>query len=657
VRQAGLLLPGSLAILVMVLVAYLPALHAGYLWDDEDYVVHNSNLARPDGLRRIWFEPQHTVQYYPMVHTVLRAEYSLWRLRPSGYHLVNVLLHALNSILLWRILRRLAVPGAWLVACIFGLHPVHVESVAWITEIKNLLSGFFYFLSAWAYLCFHAARAGTRGAATPRAGSRAAPGAGSRARRFYALSLALFVLALLSKTTAVTLPAVLLVVVWWKTTALRRRDVLPLLPMFLLAIVCGGFVWWLETHHVGSEKVVALSSWERLLVPGRAAWFYARKLWWPANLTFIYPRWTVDPGVWWQWILPLGVLAVVIVLWLGRHRLGKGPLAAVLYFLLNLALVSGVVRFYFILYSFVGDHFQYLASIGIIALTVAAVAWCVAGMESRAVHAVTTRFVPALVLALLAVCTWNRAQAYQNEETLWRDTIAQNPAAWIAHNNLGVACMRQGRKEEARQLFATALQLNPDIPEAHVNLGALARERGDIDRAIAEYRQAVVLKPILVDAHYDLGVLLMRRGEMEEAARHFTAALQYQPSLADAHLKLGDIAAAQGQLDRALERYRAALAIAPANASLYYRVGWVFATRKSYAEARDALATAVRLNPADADIQALLGLVLEKLGDERGARERYGKALELRPNTDLAQQGMKRLAGGNGSKPPPADRE
>jgi len=668
VRHAARTLPGSIAIALLVLVAYLPALRAGYLWDDEQYVVHNSNLVRPDGMRRVWFEPQRTVQYYPMVHTVLRAEYRLWRLRPFGYHLVNVLLHALNSILLWRILRHLAVPVPWLIACIFGLHPVHVESVAWISEIKNLLSGLFYLLSGWAYLCFHAARASapaastratptTRAATTTRAAIANRAGAATRAAAtthaafragtFHALSLGLFLLALLSKTTAVTLPAVLLVLVWWKSSALRPRDVLPLLPMFLLAIACGGFVWWLETHHVGSEKVVALSTWERLLVPGRAVWFYASKLWWPADLTFIYPRWTMHPGMPWLYVFPLGVVAVIGLLYSGRQRWGKGPLAAVLYFLLNLALVSGAVRFYFILYSFVGDHFQYLASIGIIALTVAAVARCVVGTESRAVQAIAKRALPAVLIVVLAVLTGSRAQAYRSEETLWRHTIVKNPAAWIAHNNLGVVLMRQGRKAEARELFTAALNLNADIAEAHMNLGVLAQEQGDVQRAIDEYRQAVALKPILVDAHYDLGVLLMRRGEMEEASRHFMAALQYKPTMADAQMRLGDIVAAQGQLDQAVERYRAALAIDPANASLHYRLGWVLANRGSYAEARGALATAVRLNPADADGQALFGLVLENLGDTRGALESYRKALKLKPGTDLAQEGVKRLAGPN----------
>ncbi len=642
-RTAKIGIPWILALAVMIVVAYLPALQAGYLWDDQDYVVGNTNLVRPDGLQRIWFEPHKTVQYYPLVHTALWLEYRLWQLRPYGYHLVNVLLHAANAILLWMVLLRLAVPGAWLIAAIFGLHPLQVESVAWITEIKNLLSAFFYLLSVGAYLRFQEARAGEVATAARRSRDAQRSDGVGQPRLFYALSLALFVLALLSKTTAVTLPVVLLLLTWWKSAALRRRDLLPLVPMFLLAAVSGACTWWLETYHVGSENVLTLSVWERLLLPCRVAVFYAAKLLVPFGLNFIYPRWSVDPRSWWQLLYPVIVVYNVVRLWRGRQRLGKGPLVAVLFFVVTLAPVSGVLRFYFQLFSFVGDHFQYFACIGLIALAVGPAALWARRQGIGTVQLVLTRVAPAVVLLALGALTWSRAHAYRTEETLWQDTVTKNPAAWIAHNNLGVVFMRQGRKAEAALAFLEALKYNSKIPEAHANLGALYQQKGESERAIEAYRQAVALKPSMVDSQYDLAVLLTQRGEIEAAAQHITAALAWRPKFAEAHMKLGDILFSQGHPDEAVEKYRLALSLQPSLAGAHYRLGSVLASRNAFPEAREHLVQAVQLTPNDARSHALLGLVLENLADQPGARLHYQRALELNPQVELATEGLARI--------------
>jgi hypothetical protein len=268
---------GALALLVLVLLAYTPALDAGFVWDDDDYVTANVTLRSVTGLARIWVEPGAVPQYYPMAFTSLWLDYRLWGMRPFGYHLVNVLLHGLNAVLLWRLLVMLAVPGAWLAAAVFAVHPVHVESVAWVTERKNVLSGAFYLGAFLAYLRF----------APP--GGR---GAGPVAWRAYAAALALFVLAMLSKTVTCTLPAALLIVLWWKRPRLAARDVLPLLPFFALGLGLSLVTIWMEKHHVGAQGADwALSAVDRCLIAARALWFYLGKLVWPAPLVFNYPRW------------------------------------------------------------------------------------------------------------------------------------------------------------------------------------------------------------------------------------------------------------------------------------------------------------------------------------------------------------------------------
>ncbi len=347
---------GAALIILLTVVAYLPALRGGFIWDDDSYVTQNPALRSLAGLVAIWLKPGATYQYYPLVFTSFWAEYHLWGLQPFGYHLVNVFLHAVNAVLLWRVLRRLEVAGAWWIAAIFALHPVNVESVAWVTERKNTLSGLFYLLAALAWLRFRPL--------TAKVTARAPDW------RYYWLAFGFIVCALFSKTVTLSLPAVLLLLIWWKTGRLEKRDALTLTPWFVLGAASGFMTRWMEQQLVRGGAEWDLSFVQRCLLAGRALWFYAGKLFWPAHLTFIYPRWEIDAGAAWQYSFPLGIAAVLVALWFFRARIGKGPLAAVLFFGITLAPALGFANVYPFRYSYVADHFQYLASIGLIALAV-----------------------------------------------------------------------------------------------------------------------------------------------------------------------------------------------------------------------------------------------------------------------------------------------
>ncbi|HOW19171.1 MAG TPA: O-GlcNAc transferase, partial [Phycisphaerae bacterium] len=341
-------LPAAAGLLLLALAVYIPAMRGGFVWDDDDYVTENRTLRSLDGLGRIWFDIRATPQYYPLVFTSFWLEYHLWDSRPGGYHVVNILLHGTSAVLLWLVLRRLAVPGAWFAAAVFAVHPVHVESVAWITERKNVLSGVFYLSAALVWLRF-------AGLDCPRA-------AEPRRRSLYAIGLFLFACALLSKSVTASLPAALLLVLWWKRGRIARGDFLPLVPFFALGAVMGLITAWVERHHVGAEGAEwALSAAERCLIAGRALWFYAAKLIWPVRLTFIYPRWPIDSGVWWQYLYPIAAVAAIGLLWGLRRRIGRGPLVAVLFFAITLAPALGFFDVYPMRYSFVADHFQYHA--------------------------------------------------------------------------------------------------------------------------------------------------------------------------------------------------------------------------------------------------------------------------------------------------------
>jgi Flp pilus assembly protein TadD len=489
---AALLLVGLTAL------AYAPALEGGFIWDDDAYVYENPTLRSAAGLRAIWLDPTANKQYYPLVYTTFWLEYRLWGLDPFGYHLTNLVLHSLSALLVWRLLRLLAVPGALLAAAVFALHPVHVESVAWVTERKNVLSGVLYLLSALAYLRY----------------ALVSP----RRRWLLAASLALFVLALTSKTVAATLPAAVLLVLWWKRPPLGLRDGLPLVPFLLLGLGFGLVTAHLERTHVGATGAAFdLSFAERVLIAGRVVWFYLGKLLWPAELMFIYPRWSgaaLDPRTFAAWIPPVAALAVLGALWALRGRLGRGPLVAALFFVGTLFPALGFFNVWPMKYSFVADHFQYLASLGPIALASAAlVVWAARAGPAGAVLA---RATATLVVLALAVTTWQRGHAFADAETVWRDTIAKDPDSWMAHTALGALLEQRGAYTEAESHYRAAIAVKPDFELAQLDLGTTLAKQGRYAEAVPHLAEAIRLEPRATRTRIDLGIALTEMGRPEE---------------------------------------------------------------------------------------------------------------------------------------------
>jgi len=630
--RSGRDVAASVALVAVTFLAYLPALRGGFVWDDDDYVTNNMALRSLEGLADIWTSNleavgrvlahglegkdlaiegrrlgrSETSQYYPATYTTFWIEYQLWRVEPFGYHLVNVLLHATAAVLLWMVLRRLAVPGAWLAAAVFALHPVHVESVAWVTERKNVLSAVFYLLSLLAYLRF------------ARLERPAEPG--RRASAAYAASLVLFGLALLSKTAVVALPAVILLLLWWKRDRLYLRDVVPVLPMFAMAAGMGAVTILVERYNVGAaSEDPSLSIAGRCLLAGRILWFYLHKLVWPIQLTFIYPRWSVDPSVWGWHLFPLAAVGVVVALWALRWRIGKAPLVAALYFGGSLAPVLGFIGVFFMRYSYVADHFQYLASIGPIALLSALAA---TGLKLEAptpgseVHppADVLRLgrrwlAPSACLVVLAGLTWNQCRAYESAETLWRDTLRKNPAAWIAHNNLANILIGQGKLDEAMEHFRMALSYSPDYPEAHTGLGIILAQQGKLDDAIRHFQERLRLKSGSPMAHTNLALALARTGAAAEAHDHFNRALAMDPDYLDARRGLAVLLARQGRYEDALVHFQ----------------------------------HVARLVPDDAEAQFDLAGMLHRVGRVDDARAAYRRTLAIDPDHARARQALNNL--------------
>jgi protein O-mannosyl-transferase len=632
-RSRGWLGAGAGLIVLVTLVSYIPAMRGGFIWDDDDYVINNPTLRTAEGLRRIWCEVGATMQYYPMVFSSFWAEYQLWGLQPFGYHLVNVLLHAANALLLWVVLRRLRVPGAWLAAAVFAVHPVHVESVAWITERKNVLSGFFYLAALLAYLRF----------SPPDEEARP----GGRRWGFYVLAWILFAGALLSKTVTCTLPAALLILLWWKRSRLTPGDMLPLVPMFVAGAIMGLTTAAVEKRHVGAEGPEwAFSIADRFLIAGHAVWFYLGKLLWPSQLTFIYPRWAVNSGQWQQYVFPVGAVMMFLGLFLWRKRIGKAPFAALFLFIVTVAPALGFINIYPMRYSFVADHFQYLASIGPIALYVGLLTVLIgvrsAPPETKATNEevrpdpspVPVWCVPlaGVLVAVLSVLTWQQGRIYESYYTLWKDTLAKNPTAWIAHNNLGTILEAQGKLDEAAQHYAAAFQFCPSSFEVQNNLGSILTKAGKYDEAMTHLRQAVRIKPDHAEAYYNMGVVLAAQGKPDEAIDLYNEALRLRPTFVDALFNLGEVLRSLGKHGAAMERYRQTLQIYPNHAPAYCSLGILEAELGNVQEAIQHLSEAVRIAPSYADAHYNLALVLAGQGKLEGAAEYYREALRLKPD-------------------------
>lgn len=569
-------------ILVVTLVAYLPALDAGFIWDDEDYVTHNPVLRTLDGIFRIWFEPSSLPQYYPLVHTTFWIEYRLWQLDAYGYHLVNVLLHGLAAVLLYRVLVRLKFPAPLFVAAIFAVHPVHVETVAWVTERKNTLSAVFYLLALLAWMKWRPIGNDPEQKAGP--------------PKYYWFALAAFCCALLSKTVTCSLPAVILLLIWWKEGRILWRHVKATLPMFAVGLALAMVTAKLEVEHVmarGAEWDFSFI--ERCLIAGRALWFYAVKLVLPVDLCFNYARWEISASSGWQYLFPAGALIIFAALWFLRKRIGRGPLAAVLIFSGSLFPALGFFNVYPMLYSFVADHFQYLASIALIALFGALGAW---GIRRITQDKDIIQWVASILIAvILGLLTWQQSRIYEDLETLWLDTIEKNPASWLALGNLGGLWVDQGKLEEAREVLKESLRIKEKNPFAHNNLGLVLLQNNEMDEARKHLETSRSQRPDYAEVHNNLGVLFWRQDDFENAIKSFEKAVELAPRYPDANRNLAELYGLRGEMGKAIDHMSAALGQFPDHWEMRFLLGCYLIEEGRFEEALSHLQESLRLRP------------------------------------------------------------
>jgi protein O-mannosyl-transferase len=666
-------LPPAVGLLVLCVAAYWPLRWAGYIWDDDVWLTANPFVQHWSGLWYIWFVPRSTLsQYYPLIYTAFLLQFKMWGLNPLGYHLVNIILQAINSVLLWRILRQLGLKGAWVAAAIFAIHPVQVETVGWITEQKNMLSGLFYFSTILFWL---------RCRKMDPASITDSLNSGSWNWRFYLAASGCFFLALLAKTDACTLPVVLLLLAWWKKGWITKREILALLPWFILALVFAAVTLHVEHQQADARGPAFTFSWmQHLMIAGMNLWFYPFKLLWPHPLLEIYPRWNIDHFFFWQWIFPITAFAIPVVLWLWRKKIGRGPFMAVAYYGITITPVLGLTSFYTMVYTFVADHYQYLACIGIIVFIVEPTA---CGMERFRGYLVRkqvgkTRFVSerlsrlllpttasTVLLMALGILSYKQSELYNPQEKLWQNTLYYDPTSWQAmlhlaaladshnhpldtYNKIVLATQQPGGQNylalnylglfylknqhdysSAATLLTDSLELNPYQSQTICELAQCMEKLDQMNQAMADLQKGLNLMPDNYLLQRSMGELLGQNGQYPAALDQFRKVLQDQPFDAVSRFDTAFTLEQLGQWQEALAQYQQAIEITSDFAEAQFMYGKLLLTHGQTVAALEHLNKAVELAPDQIDVHLALAQALEQSGDSEGAAAEFAIVRQL----------------------------
>lgn len=576
----------GLLLAVLAILVYLPCLRGDFVWDDGSMVTSNPLVQSPDGLKAAWTGSDGR-DYLPVTFSLLWLEWRVWKGNPVGFHVVNVLLHALNSLLLWRLLEKLKVPGAWLGALLFAVHPVNAASVAWIAERKNTLSLAFSLGAVLVYLRFEELGK----------------------FRNYALSLALFALALLAKSAAVVVAPGLLLFVWWRKGALRLADLAKTAPYFSLSLVSGLVTIWFQHHRaIGAETIPMGGILERSATAGQAWWFYIAKLVFPSGLSMLYPPWNVAGTIPVGLVPAVLVAAILFTAWCLRAHGGRPIFAALAWYTVALLPVLGFIRMYYFRFSPVADHWQYFAAPGVLALAGAGLFRIVSWKKTAGWTAVV------LVVAWLSLFTWKRAGTFQSPEIFWSEVQRNTSSSWVASSNLAIIHLRQGQSELALAEAREAVRLAPSAVEPKLNLAVILDETGKNREAITQFSEAVRLRPDLPQTHRGQAVALERAGAAREAVSAYEEAVRLEPRDSKTRFKLGTLQNALGQHHKAIAQFLIVLRADPDDA-----------------EARNSLAVALFLTGQRGEAIREFEEVVRRHPEHEGAKSNLQRALQTQP--------------------------
>jgi tetratricopeptide (TPR) repeat protein len=616
-------LAGAAAIAASVFVAYFPSVNGGFVLDDDSLMTNNRLITGSNGLYRFWSTTD-AMDYWPATNTTFWLEWRLWGMSTTGYHLTNLILHILESLLIWIILRKLSIPGAFLAAMIFAVHPVNVESVAWVSQRKETMAMLFFLLSILWYIK----------ADMPTFSSLILYP--SSFHFWYWLSLAAFVLAMLSKGSAAVLPALLLGIVWY-LRPLTRWDLARIAPFFAVAVMLAAVDMWFQTHGSG-EQLHHADFTERLLGAGGVIWFYVYKALLPLDLVFIYPQWQihVDTLLWW---LPL-IMAVCVtsLFWLYRNAWARPLVFAWGFFCVALVPVMGLINVGFMKHSLVADHYQHISLIGVIVL--AAAGWSSWRQRQRGHNRSAANSAAAIAVCMLAFLTWRQSGLYSDALTLYQATLKKNPDCWMAHDNLGNALFGAGQTKQAIEQYELALGLNPDDPATHSNMGNVLLQIGRTREAIEQCEQAILLKPDFPEALNNLGNALVQAGRVEEGIKHYEQAIRLNHEYLKAHCNLGVALIRAGRFPEAADHFQQALKLRPDLAEIHNDLGTILDKTGRRQEAIESYRQALKLKPDYADAHFNLGNTYEAIGEHLKAAEQYKQVLALKSDDPEAHDNL-----------------
>ncbi len=534
-RVGGLAAQAAILLLAGFFV-FAPALHGAWLWDDGFTIKGNALMADAGGWWKFWFAPPGP-DYFPLTSTV---EWVLWRVfgdHTLPYHLASLALHLFSAFLLWRLFARLGLRLAWLGALVFVVHPVVVESVAWISELKNTVSLPLLLLSMLCWLRYD-----------------------ERSRPIdLSASLLLFLAAMLAKTSVVMLPFVLLLYTWWKHGHLPRKLLIPLAQFFAIALVLGVLtVCFQQQWAIGDEKIDVGGLPTRIAGAGWAILFYLGKCLWPVGLQPAYAPWMfndLSPLQFLPWAVLLAVLAWT---WSRRKTWGRPVLFGLGFFVLNLAPVLGFLPMSYMRIAWVADHFVYVPIIGLIGVAIGG-----AEIVGKILSGKVCVIAAALLIFALALQGRVYAGNFRNQEALWSYTLKSNPYSWLAGLDLGLTLNDAHRLPEAEAWLERSMQLHNDFYGTHVALADILAQENRLNDAATQYRIAWRQHPESLEIHINYGNVLFRQRDFHGAEQQYYLATLYHPDSIEAHYNLANMLLREGRRDEAIIQYEATLELDP----------------------------------------------------------------------------------------------
>ena len=537
-RWEVLVLQGALIFLACLWI-YTPVYHGEWLWDDDYLITANPAMRSVDGLWRLWFAPS-TADFLPLTLSFLWMQWQFFGMDPTGYHIVSILLHALGACFLWMLLVRTKISGAWLAAMLFAVHPLCVESVSWVAEQKNTFSLPFFLLAAFFYVTFDQ----------------------RESRKAYIFALLSFLAAMLSKSSVVMFPFLILLYAWWQRGTISRRDILRSAPFFLVSLALGMVTLLFQLHRaIGNEPIPIGGVDSRLAIAGMGTLFYLTKIFWPFGLLPIYPQWDANPPHPCHFAAWIPLIAAGVLFWMNRTSWGRHALMAFGFYFITLLPVLGFIAMSYMRVGWVSDHFVYIPMIGILTLIASTSTHLATKLQANVRNAAWLGI--AASLGGLLVQSHSYAAIWANEDVLWLHTLKYNESCWQAHNRIGSREFNRGNHAIALTHFERATALRPDLAETQNNLGSGLLAARDTKAATSRFREALRLSPDILAIQSNLGRALLLDGQNNEAISIYSDLLKKAPAQAEFHCNLGITLFNAGRTDEAIASFKKALEIDP----------------------------------------------------------------------------------------------